>query len=315
MPKLFISYAREDSKVCKKIDQALREKGITVWRDQQSIYGGQQWPKAIGEAISSSDFFILLWSEHSAESHFVDFEWNTAVALKKNVIPCFLDETPLPNSLSAINGIFFDNFEEALSKILDSMKACTQKVNNVRSSEVIKKLADVPDVEPEKVLNTVKNIFSKEGWSVKGNVYQAVGDIHVTVQGPVERKKDSIFVKWQTWLALCVAFLTIISLLLEIPQKIEDLFKTEKTNSSTTQVLAGEIVDDNGNPLPGVTVELPEYGVQDETDEHGKFRFMVNAPKQARVSFRARKQGFKTINLDPYLGDDFLNFKMSKKHD
>ena len=123
MPKLFISYAREDLKICKKIEQALCEKGISVWRDQQSIYGGQQWPKAIGEAISSSDFFILVWSRHSAASHFVEFEWNTAVALKKNVIPCLLDETPLPASLRAINGIFCDDFEEALPKIFHSLKA------------------------------------------------------------------------------------------------------------------------------------------------------------------------------------------------
>jgi len=165
------------------------------------------------------------------------------------------------------------------------------------------------------VVNTVKSIFSNEGWSVKGNIYQATGDIHLTIQEPVERKKGGIFDKWLTWVAFLAAFLTIVSLLFEIPQKIENLFKAEKPNSNITQVLAGEIVDDRGKPLPGVTVELPEYEIHDETDENGKFRFEVNAPKQTQVAFRARKEGFETINLDPSLGDNFLNFKMGKKHD
>lgn len=35
--KLFISYARKDLKFCKKIEQALSENEISVWRDQHSI--------------------------------------------------------------------------------------------------------------------------------------------------------------------------------------------------------------------------------------------------------------------------------------
>lgn len=109
--------------------------------------------------------------------------------------------------------------------------------------------------------------------------------------------------------------MTIVSLLFEIPQKVDNFFEAEETNSNILQEKAGEIVDNRGNPLPGVTVELPEYGIPDEAEKHGKFRFEVKAPKQAQVTFRARKQGFETINLDPYLGDNFLNFKMGKKYD
>ena len=109
--------------------------------------------------------------------------------------------------------------------------------------------------------------------------------------------------------------MTIVSLLFEIPKKIENLFTAETPDSNITQILAGEIVDDRGNPLPGVTVELPEYELVDETDERGKFHFEVNAPNQAQVVFRARKEGYQTISLDPSLGDNFLNFKMGKKYD
>lgn len=168
--RVFLSYAHEDLKISQKIEQTLRKKEIPVWRDQQSLYGGQQWPKAIGEAISSSDFFILVWSRHSAFSHFEKFEWNTAVALEKTIIPCLLDDTPLPNSLRAINGIYLKDFENDFLKIFNTLQATVQEKDAERSSEVIKKLAAIQDLEPAQVVNTAKSIFSNEGWSERGNI-------------------------------------------------------------------------------------------------------------------------------------------------
>lgn len=69
------------------------------------------------------------------------------------------------------------------------MRADVQEKDTVRNAEVIKKLAAVPDIEPAKVVTTVKSIFSNEGWSVKGNIYHAAGDIHLTIREGVERKK------------------------------------------------------------------------------------------------------------------------------
>ena len=105
MAQVFLSYARRDLPALQPLLQDLGAHGITVWRDQDSLYGGQQWPKAIGEAIAAHDVLLLVWSQEAAASHFVEFEWNTALALQKNVLPCLLDQTPLPSALRAINGI------------------------------------------------------------------------------------------------------------------------------------------------------------------------------------------------------------------
>lgn len=67
MHKAFVSYSRDDVFQVEEIDRALQENGVTLWRDQQSLYGGQQWPKAIGEAIATNDFFLLIWSKNAAE--------------------------------------------------------------------------------------------------------------------------------------------------------------------------------------------------------------------------------------------------------
>jgi hypothetical protein len=48
MPRVFISYARHDLNHIQQLERALQAHDVSVWRDQESIYGGQQWPKAIG---------------------------------------------------------------------------------------------------------------------------------------------------------------------------------------------------------------------------------------------------------------------------
>jgi hypothetical protein len=44
MRQVFISYARADLSPVQQLEGALQAQGIAVWRDQESIYGGQQWP-------------------------------------------------------------------------------------------------------------------------------------------------------------------------------------------------------------------------------------------------------------------------------
>jgi hypothetical protein len=82
MAQVFLSYARRDLSNLQPLLQSLEAHGITVWRDQNNLYGGQQWPKAIGEAIAAHDVLLLVWSQGAATSHFVELEWNTALALQ-----------------------------------------------------------------------------------------------------------------------------------------------------------------------------------------------------------------------------------------
>lgn len=79
MPKVFLSYSRADINRASEFERALFHRGVSVWRDQHNIYGGQQWPKVIGEAIADRDGVLLLWSANSAASHFVEFEGRSSI--------------------------------------------------------------------------------------------------------------------------------------------------------------------------------------------------------------------------------------------
>ena len=132
---------------------------------------------------------------------------------------------------------------------------------------------------------------------------------------PMEKTKKGCLSKWQTWVTFLVALLTAVTLLFQIQEKVVKQFQSDDTDSSISQKLTGKIVDEQSIPVIGVIVELPEYNLHNETNEHGKFEFTVKAPKEAQVVFRARKQGFETINHDPYLGGSFLSYTMRRKHD
>ncbi|MEX2513040.1 MAG: toll/interleukin-1 receptor domain-containing protein [Cyclobacteriaceae bacterium] len=191
---VFLSYSRDDLQAAKLVQQELESKGIKVWRDQDSIYGGERWPQAIGEGIAGKSLFVLLWSAMASKSHYVEFEWNTALALRKKILPILLDQTELPPSLKAIHGITLDTIRDPgflRAPLNDSLKEDL----DLRQS-VLHKLKEIPDDSPEKVLEAAKILFHQEGWKVKGNIYQIHGG-NVTINATQEADQKPN--KWNVW--------------------------------------------------------------------------------------------------------------------
>ena len=269
MPSVFFSYSRSDLATVQQLEQSLVAAGIVVWRDQDKIYGGQKWPKALGEAIAAQDYFLLAWSKQAADSHYVELEWNTAIALKKPIIPYLLDRTPLPSLLQAIQGIDARDPTNAISQILAALKTEAPIVDAAHRAEVIKQLGGIPATKPEHVLREAKAIFIQRQWTVQGNVYQAAGDIYITIgetsaksghENSVRKSEKSLLEKWQAWAALILAILTIIGLALDLPGKIGSLFYG--TDEVLDQPLAGWIRDmETDLPLEGVDVTLQHGGI------------------------------------------------------
>ena len=42
-PAIFLSYARENADVARRIAEALRSRGLEVWFDQNELRGGDAW--------------------------------------------------------------------------------------------------------------------------------------------------------------------------------------------------------------------------------------------------------------------------------
>jgi len=167
---------------------------------------------------------LLVWSKSAAQSHFVEFEWNSAIALRKTILPCLLDDAPLPPSLSAVNAIDVRKLDDALLRILQALQRPVPSPDPARSADVIAQLRSLAQAEPEEVVEATRCIFAQQGWSVQGNVYQTAGDFHLTIAQPETKPVKTIVEKWQTWVALFVGLLTITSLAADLPGKIRKIF-------------------------------------------------------------------------------------------
>ncbi|HEX5084403.1 MAG TPA: toll/interleukin-1 receptor domain-containing protein, partial [Blastocatellia bacterium] len=172
MPKVFISYARVDMDRALELEQVFIANSMDVWRDQHSVYAGEQWPRAIGEAIADCDAVLLLWSADSAASHFVEFEWTTALALKKTIIPCLLDYARLPPGLAAINNIDCRNIDEAGPLILAALPDESQPGGSERRTQVIAQLERVTAAEPDEALSQARALFTQSNLNVGAHLIQ-----------------------------------------------------------------------------------------------------------------------------------------------
>lgn len=116
----FLSYAHTDSEWAREVETTLRALGLHTQLAGEAEAAARESPRAIGEAISSHDLLVLLWSEHASKSSLVEFAWNTAIALRKTIIPCLLDETPLEPSLADVPGVALQDLSHSVPKILSS---------------------------------------------------------------------------------------------------------------------------------------------------------------------------------------------------
>jgi hypothetical protein len=236
------------------------------------------------EAIAAHDVLLLVWSRYAAASDFVECEWNIAVALQKRVLPCLLDDTPLPPALCAIQCIDMRVVKDALPDILQALARAQASTDPQLTRGILTKLAKITPAEPENVVRALKQ--------------------------PADKPKKRVMQQWQTWVGTLAALLTILTFIMQfyghgiIPHLP---FK------QTKQTLSGVIRDETGQGLSGVEVVLPEFELKDTTDENGSFTFRVKAPTQHAVKLIARKAGYITRNENPILGNPSYDFMMERE--
>jgi hypothetical protein len=254
MNKLFLSYAREDLEWAEELSQQLQDQGVVVLQDKVSLFAGQKWPKKLGEAIAANDFFLLVWSKAAAQSCFVEFEWTTATALKKPVLACPLDNTPLPLPLRSVQSFHLkEPLQLSIPDLLHTLKQPFLQPTVEHREEVIAKLAEVSSDNPQEVIRQAQNLFHQQGWTVEGSVYQASGDLH---NNTVEKGKDKF--KLDRW----VKIVTLVSLLIGIGislftlrDRIVDKFFPE----TATIHLRGMVTNSQNKPVSGATIWIFEH--------------------------------------------------------
>jgi TIR domain len=94
MADVFLSYASEDRERAHMIADALTARGWTVWWDRQ-ILPGETFESVIERELASADCVLVLWSQHSVQSHWTKAEADEA--LNRGVlVPALIDEVRIP---------------------------------------------------------------------------------------------------------------------------------------------------------------------------------------------------------------------------
>ena len=62
-PRVFLAYVEEDLRLVKRLYRTFEERGFRPWLDKKKLMPGQNWPRAIENAIQLSDFFVACFSQ------------------------------------------------------------------------------------------------------------------------------------------------------------------------------------------------------------------------------------------------------------
>jgi len=104
--RIFISHASADKGVARQIAMALEKSGVSVWFDEQELLLGNSLANVISDAISSSDYMLVLLSPQSVASRWVQQELSAAYARELDrrditIIPVLIADCEIPSLLAS----------------------------------------------------------------------------------------------------------------------------------------------------------------------------------------------------------------------
>ena len=131
MGHIFISYSHKDKEYVHKLAEVLQAESFEVWIDDRIDYG-TRWPLVIENAIDSCDAFILVASNNSHVSEWVQNELVRAQRLQKQIFPLLLSGNPWVSFESTQyfdvregnlpSRKFYDNLRNYLNKHLEYLR-------------------------------------------------------------------------------------------------------------------------------------------------------------------------------------------------
>ncbi|HRC87738.1 MAG TPA: toll/interleukin-1 receptor domain-containing protein [Thermoanaerobaculia bacterium] len=101
-PLAFISYSHQDADWARAFARSLQDLGLQVWFDEFKVRPGELVGQSVEEALRESEALILVLSEESLQSPWLNFELGLALGTGKRlvaIVPGDLDPAKLPPAL------------------------------------------------------------------------------------------------------------------------------------------------------------------------------------------------------------------------
>ncbi|MCD4686647.1 MAG: SUMF1/EgtB/PvdO family nonheme iron enzyme [Anaerolineae bacterium] len=107
MPRIFVSYSRQDRTFAQSIVNDLERIGADVWIDYNDIRPGHPWPKEVKDALGICGLMLLILSPKSMDSEHVEEEWRYFQNQGRLIIPLQLYPTRVPPGIRELQYIDF----------------------------------------------------------------------------------------------------------------------------------------------------------------------------------------------------------------
>jgi hypothetical protein len=111
--KVFLSYAHSDKFFGELLQLKLEANGIRVWRDTKSLRAGDDWRQSIDAGLQDADALVLALSKNSSASHYVTYEWATAMAKLTPIIPVLIETCDSHPKLAILQYMDFRQHSDA----------------------------------------------------------------------------------------------------------------------------------------------------------------------------------------------------------
>src|SRR5688500_4011394 len=94
MADIFLSYAKKDGEIARRLAARFEEEGWSVFWDRDLV-GGQTWPQRLEEEAQSACCVVALWSEAAIKSSYV-LDEATIGQTRGVLVPVLLESGKLP---------------------------------------------------------------------------------------------------------------------------------------------------------------------------------------------------------------------------
>ena len=122
--KIFISHSSKDKQFAIWLGTDLKASGHTPWFDEWDICVGESIPEKVSHGLSSADFVVVVLSQNSIKSKWVEREWHAKYwsEIEKNqtiVLPILIEDCDIPELLKTKKyADFRSNYNDGLEDVL-----------------------------------------------------------------------------------------------------------------------------------------------------------------------------------------------------
>jgi TIR domain-containing protein len=130
----FVSHSSANRTIATEVESGLQARGLRIWLDEADIHLGSLLRQELQTSIRRCHVLLLLWSKPASASRWINAEWLIAFHLGKFILPCTLDEEPLPQCLESTVFLNIKELQQSdIERLARAIKEAPSSPNRIGS--------------------------------------------------------------------------------------------------------------------------------------------------------------------------------------